>query len=315
MKIGLHLPQLAHHADPESTRRVAREAEAAGFSSLWMIDRLLVPTDPRSRYPATEDGLLPPVQRGAALDPIVGLTLAAADTTHIRVGTGVLVAPWYPPALLARSLATLDRASGGRVDVGLGIGWSLDEYEAVGAPMANRGSRLEEVIDVMSTLWADGAASITTSRESIASSAMGAKPAQSPRPPILLGTYTTPGLERAGRIADGWLPGGVPLDALGPMWSIVLDSAERHDRDAEALRLVVRADTTLTEVAVAETGRGPFVGNRRQIMDDIARVAEIGAHELVLDLQTATQTTAAMMELALELAAGSRALTPVAAAV
>jgi probable F420-dependent oxidoreductase len=303
MEIGIAVPQLGPFADPRLARTVAREAEAAGFASLWAIDRLLTPVAPRTPYPASDDGSLPEVQR-VALDPLVTLTLAAAVTERVRIGTDVLVTPWYPPALLARSLATLDRVSGGRLDVGLGLGWSLDEYEAVGAPMRDRGRRLEEAIAVMTALWRDGVAEITTSRERIAPAAMGVKPVQTPRPPILLGAYTPAGLERAGRLADGWLPGGVPVDMIGPMWTTVLDAAERAGRDPGALRLVVRSEPKITASALG-ADRLPFSGSRAQVVGDIEHVRELGAAELVLDLQGSTRTTDELLDVAQGLAADS----------
>src|SRR4051812_43697979 len=101
MQIGLNIPQLGHLADVDAVRTVAPAAEAAGFSSLWAIDRLLSPVAPRSPYPGTADGHLPEEQR-RVLDPLVTLTTVAAVTERIRIGTDVLVAPWYPAALLAR---------------------------------------------------------------------------------------------------------------------------------------------------------------------------------------------------------------------
>jgi probable F420-dependent oxidoreductase len=300
VQIGLHVPQLGPLADPAATRAVARDAEAAGFSSLWVIDRLLVPVAPRSAYPGTPDGSLPPVQR-RALDPIVTLTLAAAVTERVRIGTDVLVAPWYPPALLARSLATLDQVSGGRLDVGLGLGWSLDEYEAVGAPMARRGERVEEVLDVLERLWTADPAAITTSREHLAPAVPVVRPAQTPRPPVLLAAYTEAGLARVGRRADGWLPGGVPLDAVGPMWGVVREAAARHGRDPEALRLVMRSEPTIERPLVGE--RPPFHGSRKQVGDDIRRARDLGVHELVLDLQGSSRTATELVDLALDLAA------------
>src|SRR5262245_59961859 len=105
MKIGIGVPQLGRFADPAITQQVAVAAEQAGIASLWAIDRLLVPSQPRSPYPATPDGSLPPSQHHV-LDPLVTLTVAATVADRIRLGTNVLVAPWYPPPLLARSLAT-----------------------------------------------------------------------------------------------------------------------------------------------------------------------------------------------------------------
>ena len=152
MRIGIGLPQLGRFADIDTLRRVAIAAEASGLSSLWAIDRLLVPVNPRSAYPASADGTLPPEQR-TAIDPIVALSVAATVTDRIRLGTSVLVAPWYPPVVLARALASVDVASAGRLTVGLGVGWSLDEYEAVGAPMQQRGRRLDEILELLDSLW------------------------------------------------------------------------------------------------------------------------------------------------------------------
>src|SRR5690348_5693220 len=122
MRYGIGLPQVGHLADPDAVRAVAIAAEAAGLSSLWAMDRLLAPLDPRTPYPATPDGVLP-IEQHTVLDPLGLLTLAASVTTRVRLGTSVLVAPWYAPALLARSLTTLDLISRGRLTVGLGLGW------------------------------------------------------------------------------------------------------------------------------------------------------------------------------------------------
>src|SRR5215218_8976285 len=105
MRIGIGLPQLGRFADIDALREVAAAAETSGLSSLWAIDRLLVPIDPRTAYPASADGTLPAEQR-TAIDPLVALSVAAGVTERIRLGTSVLVAPWYPPVLLARALAS-----------------------------------------------------------------------------------------------------------------------------------------------------------------------------------------------------------------
>lgn len=306
MKIGLGVPQLGVFADPESTRKVAVAAEQAGLASLWAIDRLLAPVNPRTAYPGG-DGSLPPNQY-AALDPLVTLTLAAAVTTRIRVGTNILVAPWYPPALLARSLATLDQVSNGRLSIGLGLGWSIDEYDAVGVPKRNLGTRVEEILEVFSTLWRDGVAELDTSREHIAPSTVTVKPVQSPRPPILLASFNAAGLERIARRADGWLPAGMPFDVISAMWSSVLDTADRYGRDTARLQLVLRTYPTFTDTALG-LDREPFTGNRRQVIDDIERAREIGVTELILDLQDSSRSVAELLDTAAELTADQPALT------
>lgn len=304
MKIGLGIPHLGHFADPDSARTVAVAAEAAGFSSLWAMDRLLSPVAPRTlAYPGRADGVLPAIQQ-RVLDPIVTLTLAAAVTDHIRVGTDVLVAPWYSPVLLARSLAALDQVSHGRLTVGLGLGWSVDEFDATGTPMANRGRRLEEILDVLTTMWAPGIAAIDTTHEHIPASIVGTKPIQTPRPPLLLAAYNPAGLDRVARRADGWLPFGLALTDVATGWDTIRAGAARHGRDPDALQLVVRADPTFTDLHLGED-RPAFAGTRQQILDDVLRVEALGATELILDLQTSTCTATELIDTALELTAAA----------
>ena len=131
------------------------------------MDRVLAPLEPRSPYPASMDGQLP-VEQYSVLDPFVALTLAATATERIRLGTSVLVAPWYSPLLLARTLTAIDLASNGRLSVGLGLGWSVDEYDAVCAPLDHRGGRLDEMIDVLEAIWADGVTHVDGERYEIA---------------------------------------------------------------------------------------------------------------------------------------------------
>jgi alkanesulfonate monooxygenase SsuD/methylene tetrahydromethanopterin reductase-like flavin-dependent oxidoreductase (luciferase family) len=129
--IGLTLPHLGTGIGPEAIVNAARRAEALGYDNLWVIERLLYPTNPRSKYPATADGSLP-VQYAQALTPLETLTYVAAHTERIGLGTSVLIMPLHNPVMLARQLATLDVLSGGRLRLGLGQGWSADEIEAVG---------------------------------------------------------------------------------------------------------------------------------------------------------------------------------------
>ena len=193
---------------------------------------------------------------------------------------------------------------------GLGLGWSIDEYDAVGAPMRRLGERLEEILDVFSTLWSDGVADIGTSHEHITPGTVGVKPAQSPRPPILLATFNPAGLERVARRADGWLPAGLPLDVAAAMWTSVLASTERYGRDPAQMQLVIRADPTFTDVALGHD-RASFTGSHRQVIDDIERARDIGVTELILDLQASSRTADELIDTAIELGAGQLAVAAV----
>src|SRR5262245_32189774 len=134
MRVGFSLPQIGNLAGPAAVRTVAERAEAVGYDSLWVVDRLLSPVLPKSPYPGKPDGKLP---EGAkrVLDPIGTLVFAAACTTRARLGTSILNLPYYNPVLLARELTTLDVLSEGRLVVGFGTGWSEDEYDAAGVDM------------------------------------------------------------------------------------------------------------------------------------------------------------------------------------
>jgi probable F420-dependent oxidoreductase len=298
MRLGVGLPHLGPLASPDAIRTVAMAAEAGGLDSVWAMDRLLSPVVPRTlAYPGRANGTLPTAQ-ATVLDPLVTLTVAATVTDRVAIGTDVLVAPWYAPVLLARSLAAIDQVSGGRLVVGLGLGWSVDEFEAVGVGMPRRGARIEEIMDVLNAVWSDDTIDILTTHERIAPSVMGAKPVQRPRPPILLGAHSDAGLERVARRADGWLPFGIALDEIARRWSSTLRMAEQLGRDPDHLRLVVRADPRI-DARPGGRHRPSFTGSCREVMDDVERAREIGASELILDFHSVARSVDELVDTAL----------------
>jgi probable F420-dependent oxidoreductase len=305
VRYGLAIPQVGSLADPAIIRAVAVEAERAGYASLWALDRLLAPVAPRTPYPAAPDGVLP-VEQHTVLDPLGVLTLAAAVTSNIRIGTNVLVAPWYAPVLLARALTTLDHISSGRLTVGLGLGWSADEYDAVGVPQRDLAARAEEALDVLEAVWTGDVVSHRGARFDIAPSTILPKPVQGPRPPLLLAAYTPAGLDRIARRADGWTPAGLPVDAIAPMWSMLRSAAADHGRDPEELALVVRANIKVLDAPLG-SDRPSYWGTVDQIVDDLAATRRAGAHEVILDLQSCTSTAAELLALAGALAQHDRA--------
>lgn len=252
MRLGVSLAQTGRLADPASVRSAATAAEQVGYASVWVHDRL--------------DGGRP---GDASLDPLCALTYAAAVTSRVRLGTSVLVAPWYRPALLARSLASLDVLSDGRLTIGLGLDATPAELAAAGVDDAELGRRLDDALDVLGRTWdpsTDG------------------RGAGRPRPPILLAASTPEGLDRVARRADGWNPAGIPIDQLAPLWARVRDLAARHGRDPDALELVVRADLHITDPPL-EGDRPAYAGTVEQVAADVADTGRAGAHETILCLQ------------------------------
>jgi alkanesulfonate monooxygenase SsuD/methylene tetrahydromethanopterin reductase-like flavin-dependent oxidoreductase (luciferase family) len=262
MRLGVSLAQAGRCADPASIRAAARAAEQVGFASLWVADRMPASRAPGvAGPPVTTAG--PPDDIVTVLDPLSVLTYGAAVTSRVRLGTSVLVAPWYWPALLTRSLASLDVLSDGRLTVGLGLGWSLDDYRTVGVPQHELGRRLDDALDTLDGAWGDRTAA---------------------RPPVLLAAYTPAGLDRVARRADGWNPAGLPVDMLAPMWASLRDMAAGHGRDPDALELVVRANVAVTDQPI-DGERPPYHGTFEQVAADIADTRRAGAHEVILGLR------------------------------
>lgn len=290
MRLGFALPQFGAAADrPEEAARFAREAERMGAAGLWVGDRLLAPVNPSVGYGGTDT--VPPQFR-SALDPFALLTVAAGATERVLLGTSVLNAPWYPPALLARSLTAIDRISGGRLLPGLGTGWSPEEYRAAGVPMGERGRRLDECLDALEELWSDGPAEYRGALWEVPESHVGLKPVQRPRPPIYLGAFAPAALRRVARRADGWLPAMVlpgrsdPGAVLAGPLAAIREEAARQGRDPAAVDVVLRVNP------------GPSVPVREIADAVLSAEREAGVEHAFVDLMYLTEETDRALELA-----------------
>jgi probable F420-dependent oxidoreductase len=254
--LGFAVPQFGESAQ-DDLARFASTAEQLGADSLWVGDRLLAATHPSVGY-VGKDTI--PQQFRTCLDPFIALAVAATVTTRVRLGSSVLVAPWYPPAQLARQLTSLDVVSNGRLLPGFGIGWSPEEYQAAGAPFRGRGAQLDELLDALDALWTTNPVRHVGARWSIPESWVGLKPVQRPRPPIYLGALTPAGLKRIGERADGWMagvqvPGGVNIDMLNWQRKAIDDAARSAERDPSGIgthvRINVAEGVPVDEVAEA----------------------------------------------------------------
>ncbi|MCC3768892.1 TIGR03619 family F420-dependent LLM class oxidoreductase [Streptomyces sp. UNOC14_S4] len=242
MRIGIALPQYGTHAHPTRIADFARDAEAAGFDSFWVNDRALTPVEPDDVYPMpgyTPENPYPP-EYTTYLDPLTVLTVAATATTRARLGTSVLNATWYPPLLLARTLTTLDRLSGGRLDVGLGIGWMRDEAAALNTDFGKRGAHLDEILDILRGIWTENPFAHEGPNWRIPRAHVDLRPAQRPHPPVLLGGFSPAALRRVGRRADGWAGVAMSPSRHAAVWAVARRAAEEAGRDPAALRQEIR---------------------------------------------------------------------------
>jgi probable F420-dependent oxidoreductase len=280
MRIGFFLSNIGTLGGPDAFAKVASRAEELGLDSLWTTERLLVPLEPSAPYPGA-GGRIPEVYK-TTLDPLDSLTFVAGQTSRIGLGASVLNLPWYNPPLLARRLTTIDVLSKGRLRVGLGIGWSTDEYKAVGSNWNNRGKRFAEALRALKTIWTTDPVEFHGEFFDIPRSVIGPKPVQKPHPPIYMAAYTPPALERVARDSNGWHPVGIPPAGVAQMFEGIKETARNAGRDPSELELVMRANAELTDTPLGDD-RDPFCGTTEQIAADIAATKEIGATQLLFD--------------------------------
>ena len=281
MKLGFFLPQIGPAASSEAIVQVCKRAEDLGYDSLWVTDRLLYPVQPQTPYPGNPDGSLDEAYK-TVLDPLHALTFAAAHTSRVTLGTSVLVMSYRNPVLLAKSLATIDVLSGGRLQLGLGQGWSQDEFDAVGVSMKDRAGRGDEVLQVLKAMWAEDPVEFKGKFFQVPKSIVQPKPVQKPHPPLYLAAYTPGAMKRVAAFADGWMPGGIPIDGMAQMMEGIRGMAQEAGRDSSALKMVVRANVHVTPQPQGDQ-RAVFSGSADEIKSDIQATRNIGAHELIFD--------------------------------
>ncbi|MEU6104269.1 LLM class F420-dependent oxidoreductase [Streptomyces flaveolus] len=282
IRLGLGLPQMRQYDIGKDVPDVARAAERMGYESVWVFERALFP-EPATQGLYGIEGLPWPDTYRSVAEPLVTLALAAAVTERARLGTSVLVAPLHVPFQLAKSLATLDAASGGRVVAGFGTGWSHDEYAAAAVrPFAERGAALDELIEVCRAVWGPDPVVYDGHITKIASAVVGPKPA---RPiPIMLAAGSGRARRRLVDHADGWLPTGMGAEAVAEQWRLLRDLAEERGR-TEPIRTVLRVNARYRAAGQDGADRRPFHGSVDQIVEDLAAHAELGLDEILLDLQ------------------------------
>ena len=281
MQLGFFLPMIGTAADPQAVVQVARKAEELGYDSVWVTERLLYPLTPQSPYPGSPDGSLPDVYK-RALDPVETLTFVAAHTSRVALGTSVLDMPYYNPVMLARRLTTLDILSGGRLRVGLGQGWSKDEYDAVGVTPKGLGRRADEFLQVLKAIWTNDPVEFHGRFFHVPKSIIQPKPVQKPHPPIYLAAYSPSALKRAATLANGWHPTGVPLDGLKQMTAGLKSMAQAAGRDPAAVEVIVRANLSISPRPLGKD-RWMFTGALDEIKEDIAATRTLGVSALVVD--------------------------------
>ncbi len=232
MKLAVEFPSVAYREGPEAVGRLARAIEEIGYDQLDMFDHVVMgfPTAARPGGP------YPPQM--PILEALMVLSFAAARTRTIGLGTEVLVLPQRQPVLVAKQVSTLDTLSGGRVRLGVGVGWQASEYDALEMSFADRGRRMDEAIDLLRTYWRDEHVDFEGDYYTSTAMAMEPKPPQGERLPIWVGGTSPRALRRVGELGDGWLAMAyTDPDKAAAAVATIRRHAEAAGRDPDAIGL------------------------------------------------------------------------------
>jgi probable F420-dependent oxidoreductase len=204
MKIGVISPASSPVATPEYVHALGAAVEERGFHSLWAPEHVVLFDEYASKYPYSEDGRIGGAPDMGPLEPFVALSFLASATKRIRLGTGVLLVPQRNPVYTAKSIASLDWLSGGRLEIGVGVGWLKEEFAALGVPWERRGDRTRSYLGVMRSLWRDDVSQARDEFYELAPCRQFPKPVQKPNPPVLFGGESNAALARVAEVGDGW---------------------------------------------------------------------------------------------------------------
>ena len=247
MKVGLAFAASIAW-ERENSLELIKTAETAGFESVWCGEHVILPDTIISKYPYTEDGKIPATADTAIPDPLIWLAFAAAASSTLRLGTCILIVPQRNPLVLAKELATLDRISGGRVELGLGVGWLKEEFDALGVPWEARGARNDEYVAAMRALWREPHVEFHGKYVDFD------KVTCSPRPvkgsiPVIVGGDTDAALRRAARHADGYFPGEGDPKKLAELIGRLHAEAEKIGRDPAEIKINIMFGAQMADPA------------------------------------------------------------------
>lgn len=227
MKFGLAFANTGPFVAPEHAAELGRAAEAAGIDSVWTVEHVIVPKEYESTYPYSPSGKMPGTHDAPIPDPLIWLTWVGAATTTLKLATGIVILPQRNPAVLAKEAATLAQLTGGRLLLGIGVGWLEEEFHALGVPFEHRGARTDEYMAALRALWASD--DVTFSGEFVDYAGI----STNPKPPggavpLVVGGHSRRAARRAGELGDGFFPGKGNLPEL---IDVVRQSAADVGRD------------------------------------------------------------------------------------
>lgn len=234
MKVGMMFANVLMFGTPEGAEALGKAAEDSGIESLWTVEHVVVPAGYESAYPYSSSGRMPGDETAPIPDPLAWLSYMAAVTKTVRLATGILILPQRNPVILAKECATIDVLSKGRLELGVGIGWLAEEFDAIGVPFEERMARTDEYVGALRALWSQDE-TFSGTYTSFTNARSYPKPVQDGGIPIVVGGHTKASARRAGRIGDGYFP--ARADNMAELIDEVRRAAKDAGRDPDAIEV------------------------------------------------------------------------------
>ncbi|MCB1739348.1 MAG: LLM class F420-dependent oxidoreductase [Gammaproteobacteria bacterium] len=294
MRYGFHMSTRGATAIPTAIRDVAQNCERLGFDYFGVNDHVIVCQSIESPYPYSADGSWAGAAEGICLETLTTLGFIAAHTERMRLLTSVMVIPHRPAVLTAKMLATVDVLSGGRLTVGVGVGWMREEMAALQSPAyEQRGRASDEYIEAYRALWQGEVCEYHGEHVDFSGVIAEPKPVQRPAPPIWIGGEGPAARRRVARHGDGWYPVGRnprhPLDTLERFSAGVEDVRRRVEaagRDPASIEVALYAPWARLGKEQHEDGtRVAFTGSAQAMAEDIARFEQAGLNLFIANLE------------------------------
>ena len=287
MKFGVNLINRGEMATPENMARIAQRAEALGFDSITLSDHIVIPKATPSNYPYHPSGEFSWQAARNYYEPLATMAYLVGKTERIRLGTSVLILSYRNPIATAKTLASIDALSGGRIFLGVGTGWWEDEYKAlgIGSHFAERGARTDEYLRIYKALWSEDEPAFEGEFHRFGNIEFSPKPARREGLPIWVGGHTRRALRRTVELGDVWHPIGLRPPAnldpaeLGHLVEVLHGMAEKAGRDPERIGVAFRAPMLITD-----SESRPLTGSVQQIVDDIHSYAAKGVTHFTGDI-------------------------------
>ncbi len=290
MRYGFYLPTRGPLVNRSDITRFVRTGEKLGFHSVMVADHIAVPVKTESVYPYTADGKF--LSKGDALETLTTMAYIAGATEKIRMVSSVMIVPHRNPILTAKALATIDVLSGGRVTVGVGVGWFREEFEALHtADFDKRGAVTNEYLEIFKKLWTQSPVAHQGEFYSFEALHCEPLPIQKPHPPIWIGGHSRPALRRAARYGDGWHPVGavaaspLPPEEMRQKLDELKRLTEEAGRDFDKLTISFKAPLYEPDMKEVAGERRRFTGSPEQVADDIREYESLGISELIFDFR------------------------------